>query len=148
MPIDTFVLFLVTTAVVVFSPGAAAITVASQGATNGGRRALAGVCGVAFANVVFFVLSATGVAALIIASNLVFSIIKWVGVAYLLWLGINAIFNRTGVINVSVGKRQTHWSKLFSQGFVVEIANPKALLYFAPFYLSSFNPNFLFLPNW
>lgn len=59
------------------------------------------------------------------------STIKWVGVAYLLWLGINAIFSRSGVINVSVGKRQTHWSKLFSQGFVVEFANPKALLYFA-----------------
>ena len=46
MPIDTFILFLFTTAVVVFSPGAAAIAVASQGATNGGRRALAGVCGI------------------------------------------------------------------------------------------------------
>ena len=56
MPIETFILFLFTTAVVVFSPGAAAIAVASQGATNGGRRALAGVCGVAFANVVYFVL--------------------------------------------------------------------------------------------
>ena len=40
MPIDTFILFLFTTAVVVFSPGAAAIAVASRGATNGGRRAL------------------------------------------------------------------------------------------------------------
>ncbi len=48
MPIETFILFLFTTAVVVFSPGAAAIAVASQGATNGGKRALAGMCGVAF----------------------------------------------------------------------------------------------------
>jgi len=40
MPIETFILFLFTTAIVVFSPGAAAIAVASQGATNGGRRAL------------------------------------------------------------------------------------------------------------
>lgn len=41
MPIETFILFLFTIAVVVFSPGAAAIAVASRGATNGGRRALA-----------------------------------------------------------------------------------------------------------
>lgn len=46
MPIDTFILFLFTTAVVVFSLGGAAIAVASQGASNGGRRALAGVCGI------------------------------------------------------------------------------------------------------
>ena len=44
MPIDTFILFLFTTAVVVFSRGAAAIAVASQGATNGGRRALVWMC--------------------------------------------------------------------------------------------------------
>jgi threonine/homoserine/homoserine lactone efflux protein len=131
MPIETFILFVFTTAIVVFSPGAAAIAVASQAAANGGKRALAGVCGVALANVVYFVLSATGIAALIIASNLVFSIIKWAGVAYLLWLGTTAIFSRSGMINLGVGKRQTHWGKLFSQGFVVEFANPKALLYFA-----------------
>ena len=40
MSIETFILFLFTTAIVVFSSGAAAIAVASQGATNGGRRAL------------------------------------------------------------------------------------------------------------
>lgn len=115
MPIDTFINFLVTTAVVVFSPGAAAIAVASQGATNGGRRVLAGVCGIALAKVVYFVLSGTGIAALIIASNLIFSIIKWVGVAYLLWLGLNAMFSRLGLINVNVGKQQKHCGKLFSQ---------------------------------
>ena len=147
MPIETFILFLFTTAVVVFSPGAAAIAVASQGAANGGKRALAGVCGIAFANVVYFVLSATGIAALIIASNLVFSVIKWVGVAYLLWLGITAIFSRSGVISVSVGKRQTHWGKLFSQGFIVEFANPKALLYFAAILPQFVEPELPILPQ-
>lgn len=147
MPIDTFILFLFTTAAVVFSPGAAAITVASQGAANGGRRALAGGCGVAFANAVYFVLSATGIAALIIASNLVFLIIKWVGVAYLLWLGINAIFSRSGVININVEKRQTHLGKLFSQGFIVELANPKALLYFAAILPQFVDPELPILPQ-
>jgi len=106
-----------------------------------------GVCGVAFANVVYFVLSATGIAALIIASNLVFSIIKWVGVAYLLWLGINALFSRSGVINVSVGKRQTHLGKLFSQGFIIELPTLKHSYILQPFSLNSLSPNFLFFPN-
>ncbi len=106
-----------------------------------------GVCDVAFANVVNFVLSATGIAALILASNLVFSIIKWVGVAYLLWLGTTAIFSRSGMINVSVGKRQTHLGKLFSQGFVVEIANPKALLYFAAILPQFIQPELPILPQ-
>lgn len=105
------------------------------------------MCGVAFANVVYFVLSATGIAALIIASNLVFLIIKWVGVAYLLWLGTTAIFSRSGVINVSVGKRQTHLGKLFSQGFIIEFANPKALLYFAAILPQFVQPELPILPQ-
>ena len=120
-----------TTAVVVFSPGAAAIAVASQGAANGIKLAFFGVLGIASANVVYFILSATGIASLILASNLAFSIIKWVGVAYLVYLGLNAIFSKAGAINVKAAKKQTRIGRLFMHGFIVEFANPKALLYFA-----------------
>ncbi len=131
MSLETYLIFLLTTAVVVFSPGAAAIAVASQGAANGGRRALAGVAGIASANVIYFVLSATGIAALIIASNLLFSVIKWVGVAYLVWLGVTAMFSRAGVFKLRPDGHQAGYSRLFTQGFIIEFANPKALLYFA-----------------
>lgn len=131
MAFDIFFLFLVTTAVVVFSPGAAAVAVASQGASNGGKRAFAGVAGVAAANVIYFVLSAAGIAALIIASNVVFLVIKWVGVGYLVWLGLTALLSPSGAINLGSGQKRTALSKLFTQGFVIEFANPKALLYFA-----------------
>lgn len=124
MTIETYLLFLITTAVVVFTPGAAAITVASQGAANGGRRALAGVVGIASANVIYFALSATGIASLIIASNLLFQMIKWVGVAYLLWLGVNAIFSANGPIRVAPGAALASTRKLYVQGFVIEFANP------------------------
>jgi len=131
MQFDTYLVFLVTTTVVVFSPGAAAVAVASQGAVNGGRRALAGVFGIASANAVYFALSATGIASLIIASNLVFSAIKWAGVGYLVWLGLTALFTPAGAIRVKHAGRRSSLKALFAQGFVIEFANPKALLYFA-----------------
>ena len=131
MQFETYLIFLVTTAVVVFSPGAAAVAVASQGAANGGRRALGGVFGIASANAVYFALSATGIASLIIASNLVFSVIKWAGVGYLVWLGLTALFTPAGAIRVKRSGRQSSLKALFAQGFVIEFANPKALLYFA-----------------
>lgn len=130
MQTDTYLIFLLTTAVVVFSPGAAAIAVAAQGAANGFRRALFCALGVACANALYFALSATGVASLIVASNFLFSIIKWVGVAYLIYLGLGAIFSVSGGIRVGKGARQAKLSGLFRRGFVVEISNPKALLYF------------------
>lgn len=131
MELQTYLIFLATTFVVVLSPGAAAIAIASQGAGNGFRRALFGVTGIATANAIYFVLSATGIAALLIASSLIFSVIKWVGVAYLIYLGCMAIFSKSGGIVVSSKVTNKSRLSLFSQGLIIEFANPKALLYFA-----------------
>lgn len=130
MEFGTFILFAITTFVVVFSPGPAAITVTAQGSGNGVGRAQFGIIGIASANVIYFALSATGIASLIIASNTLFTIIKWVGVAYLAYLGLNAIFSKTGALKVEPGTKDTRRT-LFAKGFIVEFANPKALLYFA-----------------
>ena len=147
MPLDTFLIFLMTTAVVVFSPGAASVTVATQGAANGGRRALCGVVGIASANAVFFALSATGIASLILASHLAFSVIKWVGVAYLVWLGLTALLSRSGAIRIREGRGRSRLTMLFAQGFVVEFANPKALLYFAAILPQFLDPAVAILPQ-
>lgn len=111
-------------------PGPAAITVAAQGASHNSQRAFFGVLGVASADVLFFALSATGIASLILASNLMFSVIKWFGVAYLLYLGISALFSKSGAIKLSAERKESTRKKLFSQGLVVQLANPKALMYF------------------
>ncbi|MFK7843519.1 MAG: LysE family translocator [Sphingorhabdus sp.] len=130
MELGIYLVFMFTTAVVIFVPGPAAIAIAAQGAGNGHRRATFGVLGVAAANAVYFILSATGIASLLIASSFIFGVIKWVGVAYLVYLGLSAIFSKTGGIQFGTGKTQSAVS-LFGKGFIVEFANPKALLYFA-----------------
>ena len=130
MELSIFLLFLATTAVVVFSPGPAAITITAQGSGNGVLRAQYGIFGIASANVIYFALSATGIASIIIASNFLFTIIKWIGIAYLVYLGLSAIFSKSGGLKIKKGKRDEA-RILFAKGFVVEFANPKALLYFA-----------------
>lgn len=131
MALDTYLIFLAATIIVILAPGAAAITAATQGASNGRIRACAGVFGIALANAIYFALSAAGLASLLTASNLVFSIIKWAGVVYLFWLGSQALFSRTGPISAKRGQGQSPLRSLFLKGFVIEFANPKALLYFA-----------------
>ena len=130
MEFSTFVIFSATTLVVIVTPGPAALMVTSQSAGNGFRKALAGIAGVASANVVFFLLSAAGIAALILASSLLFTIIKWAGVAYLAYLGLGAVLGSSGGIAIRKG-REMPPHRLYAQGFVIEFANPKALLYFA-----------------
>ncbi|MDI6746766.1 MAG: LysE family translocator [Rhodocyclaceae bacterium] len=130
--IETLLLFLATTFVVVLSPGPAAISVTGEAASNGFKRAFLVILGVAVANVAFFVLSGTGIAALIIASNALFTAIKWIGVAYLLYLGVGAIIGSAGPLNISPSTREAgNPHKAFLKGFIVEASNPKALLYFS-----------------
>jgi len=130
MDISLYFVFLVTTVMLILIPGPAAITVAAQGASHNTRQAFFGVMGVASADVLFFALSATGIASLILASSLLFSIIKWLGVAYLLYLGASALFSQSGAIRLSLNGKQSSRRKLFSQGLIVQLANPKALMYF------------------
>ena len=146
MDIQTFILFAVTTLVVVFSPGPAAITVAGQGAGNGYARAVFGIFGVAFANAVYFALSAFGIASLIIASHTAFNIIKWIGVSYLVYIGVSAIFGKSGGLKIAKGPKASR-RKCFLTGFVVEFANPKALLYFAAILPQFVNPDAAIAPQ-
>lgn len=141
MDIAVFWLFFGATLAVVLSPGPAAICVASQGAGNGVQKALNGIAGIAVANAVYFALSATGIAALIIASHQIFNVIKWVGVAYLVYLGAGAILGKAGGLTITRGDTLPR-KKLFLQGFIVEFANPKALMYFA-----AILPQFINLAN-
>lgn len=128
---NTYLIFLVTTAVVCLTPGPAALLVVAQGISNGLRRSYWAIGGIALANAVYFALSATGVAALIVASSTLFSVIKWAGVAYLFYLGISAIRSKSSALTVTQDSRHAvSGLRAFWQAVVVELSNPKALLYF------------------
>lgn len=128
---DTYLLFIVTTGVVCLTPGPAAILIVAQGMSNGLRRSYWAIAGIAVANALYFALSATGIAALIVASGTLFSVIKWLGVAYLFWLGLAALRSKASALTVTADPALAvqGW-RAFWQALVVELSNPKALLYF------------------
>ncbi len=127
----TYLIFVVTTGVICLTPGPAALLVVAQGISNGFRRSYWAIAGIAVANAIYFALSATGIAALIVASSTLFSIIKWVGVAYLFYLGICAMRSKASALTVSSdAAHAVSGLRAFWQAVVVELSNPKALLYF------------------
>lgn len=131
MDIHTYLIFTLTTGIVILSPGATAILAASQGAGNGLQRSVWGILGVTCATALYFALSATGIASLIVASNTLFQIIKWVGVAYLIYLGCTAIFSKSGGLVVKATRAARSRTSLYGQGLLVEFSNPKALIFFS-----------------
>ncbi|MGE4500765.1 MAG: LysE family translocator [Hydrogenovibrio sp.] len=141
MDIEHYWIFFITTFLLILVPGPSAMTVASQGASLQSKKAFLGVLGIASADLIFFALSATGISALIVASSLMFTIIKWLGVAFLIYLGLTVLFSKGSAIQFRQTKTDHHALKLFSQGLVIQLANPKALMYFTALLPQFINPN-------
>lgn len=131
MHLKIWLIFVATTGLVCFTPGVAALLVIAQGISHGMRRSYWAIAGIALANAIYFALSATGLSALIVASHEVFAAVKWAGVAYLVYLGLRALLNRPSALTLRSGDvAALSGPRAFVQGLMVELANPKALLFF------------------
>jgi len=102
----------------------------ARGGVRGGAAAMIGVWTGAMGHVFF---AAVGLSALVAASATAFAIVKWVGVAYLLWLGVRALRSRESLLlEGSGGGSQAFWSVL-RQGALVDLLNPKVAIFFLAF---------------
>jgi homoserine/homoserine lactone efflux protein len=127
---ETWVLFLITETVLCLSPGPAVLLVLSQALTRGPRGSMLSSAGILSANTLYFVLSATSLGALLLASYDLFFLVKWIGAAYLIYLGASAFFEKSSVLVVARDAAEAGTWKLFGNGFVLQAANPKNLLFF------------------
>jgi threonine/homoserine/homoserine lactone efflux protein len=101
-----------------------------KGGARAGTAAMLGIWSGAFGHVVFAV---SGLSALLAASALAFSVVKWVGVAYLIWIGIQSIRSAGGsLLAGSVAPEGRFW-RIFRQGFLIDLLNPKVAIFFLAF---------------
>lgn len=115
------------------SPGPNGLLALTHGALHGRRKALFTVFGGAFGFCTVIALSMFGIGALLQASALWLTILKWVGGAYLVWLGVQLW--RSPPISIDAGTpapSRPGWP-LFRQGALAAVSNPKAILFFAAF---------------
>jgi homoserine/homoserine lactone efflux protein len=123
--------FVVTEAVLCVTPGPAVLFIVSCGLGHGGRAALWGNAGILSANTFYFVVSAFGLGAVLLGSQELFAIVKYAGAAYLVWLGIRTIRGSGLAITTDASaQRAVHGWQMLARGFVLQAANPKALLFF------------------
>lgn len=129
-------------ALIIF-PGPVALLCTSHGLRFGRRRASATVLGGALASLVLMLLSSLGLGAVLAASETAFHVLKVVGGAYLILLGIQAWRRPDGEAPLPTAPPEARLpdvpvARLFRQGFLVGISNPKDLLFFAALF-----PNFI-----
>ncbi|VAV88634.1 hypothetical protein MNBD_ALPHA04-1656 [hydrothermal vent metagenome] len=136
MPIETILLFLAADLMFCFTPGPATMVTVSHalpaGPAGGMRGALGPIAGINIGNFIWYALSAFGLIALIQASPAAYAILRWFGVAYLLWMGIMML--RGGQKNLSgQSARSADFRRGFTNGLAVHMSNPKALLFYTAF---------------
>lgn len=133
MSLDTFLIYLLAAIGLSLSPGPNGLLALTHGALHGRRRTLFTIAGGAIGFVTVIGLSMFGIGALLKTSLLWLTVLKWVGGAYLVWLGIQVW--RAQPVGASLpgeaGPRSN--VSLFRQGLLSAVTNPKAVLFFAAF---------------
>jgi homoserine/homoserine lactone efflux protein len=126
----TWWLFAGTETVLCLTPGPAVLFILSTALRSGTRKSVFSNLGILAANTVYFVLSAAGVGTLLMASFDLFFVIKWIGAAYLIWIGLRALCGKTQVLSVTGDHKETRPWRMFADGFILQASNPKAIVFF------------------
>jgi threonine/homoserine/homoserine lactone efflux protein len=126
-------LFVSAALVLLVIPGPAVLYIFARSVEQGRFAGFVSILGIHTATLVHVLAAALGLSAILASSALAFSVIKYAGAAYLIWLGLRKIFARDELADVSVGARRHGYLRLFRDGFIVNLLNPKTALFFLAF---------------
>ncbi len=134
MPLDTWLTFVAASTALLLIPGPTILLVLSYALSKGRSVALASAAGVALGDLVAMSASLAGLGALVMASAAMFSALKWVGAAYLVWLGVKLLRSApSGGLNAVAAGPEVGARAVFAHAAVVTVLNPKSIAFFIAF---------------
>ena len=145
MTLSTYLLYVAAVALLIATPGPTMLMCMTNALNHGPRRAMTSVAGSVSAVLIVMLLLAMGLGALLAASETAFTTAKFIGAAYLIWLGIKTFRSDASALAVQGGEAgATSGSaprrSFYLQGLLVGASNPKAVLFFAAFFPQFLNP--------
>lgn len=147
----TFGVFLAAAFVLAVVPGPGMLYVLARTVRGGRREGMLSTLGTAFAGMLHTLAAAVGISALLATSAVAFSVVKWAGAAYLVYLGVRTILERSAHAS-SISQAESRNPKAavqhavgvsrgaLLQGFLTEVLNPKTALFFLAFIPQFINP--------
>jgi threonine/homoserine/homoserine lactone efflux protein len=132
MPFDLWLAFVAASAVLLVIPGPTILLVVSYGLGQGWRAALPTAVGVALGDFTAMTLSMLGIGALLAASATLFTILKFAGAAYLIWLGLK-LWRTGGSLNAAPITDRTAVGRMVGHAWLVTALNPKSITFFVAF---------------
>jgi len=131
MSIETWLTYVATVFLLMCTPGPSQLLMLSNAMAHGWRRSLATAAGDLTANLLQMLAAGLGLAALIMTFDHALTVIKWCGVAYLVWLGLKMIRSGGSANAQRAIPARGQIRALWMQGFVTSATNPKAVVFFA-----------------
>jgi threonine/homoserine/homoserine lactone efflux protein len=129
---STYALFVAAALALLLVPGPAVVYVVARSVSGGRLTGLVSVLGIELGTLTHVLFAAAGLSAIVASSVVAFSVVKWLGAAYLIWIGLKQIFGRgDGETEVSGGGESR--LRVFYQSVLVQILNPKVALFFLAF---------------
>lgn len=113
------------------TPGADSLYIATRSASQGVRAGVAAVVGIGLGCCVHVVAAALGLSAILATSARAFTVVKWVGAAYLVYLGLSML--RRCATQAPASVAPAPWRTVVAQGFLTNVLNPKVALFFLAF---------------
>ena len=131
---STYALFVAAALALLLVPGPAVIYVVARSVSGGRLTGLVSVLGVELGTLLHVVFAAAGLSAIVASSAAAFSVVKWLGAAYLVWLGLRQILGRgRWTIEETPSGVEGTGSASFTQSVLVQVLNPKVALFFLAF---------------
>ena len=131
MTLEVWLLYIGTILLFMSTPGPSHLLMISVSMSNGFHRSLATAAGDLSANVIQILLAGFGLAAIVMSSQYGFAVVKWFGMAYLVWIGIKTIISSFKRQDNSTSYPRATLTSLWLRGFITSAANPKAVVFFA-----------------
>jgi len=125
-------LFVIAALVLLLTPGPAVLYIVTRSIDQGRRAGLVSVLGVHVGTLAHIFAAAAGISALLAASATAFGIVKYLGAAYLIYIGVRRLLDRSTITAVTPGAPR-RLRRAFLDGVVINVLNPKTALFFLAF---------------
>ena len=141
MELNVWITLLLASIAISVSPGAGAVVSMNHGIKYGLKKSYAAIFGLQAGYLIQAFIVIIGLGALIAKSVLLFNIIKWVGVAYLVYLGLSKIFEKVEIVEESEQLNSYDAKKSFISATLINLTNAKATVFLVAFIPQFLNPN-------
>lgn len=135
---STFAVFLFASYALAIVPGPAVVYIVNRSLSQGRRAGVVSACGIAAGGTMHVLGAAIGVSAVLASSAIAFAVVKYVGAAYLIFLGFKALRSPGTMIDMRFTRSSLR--RIFGQGVVVNVLNPKTALFFLSFFPQFIDP--------